>query len=192
MSAHTQPLEASDAEILGRVARGDVEAFGQFYDRHSTVLFSLAVKILRDHHEAEEALQEAMTLIWERAASYDAALGQPLSWAVTITRNKSIDRLRSTQRKSRLLTEAAPEIESRMVHSTVSGPGVAINGEAATTMREALGRLPAEQRQAIEMAFFGGLTHSEIATQLGHPLGTAKARIRRGMMSLRDSLEGRL
>lgn len=192
MTANSQPSEVSDAEILGRVASRDIDAFGQFYDRYSTLLFSLAVKILSDHHEAEEVLQDAMALIWERAATYDVTLGQPVSWAVTIVRNKAIDRLRSRQRKARLLTDAALEIESELSSSDVTGPSRAIHNETARLMRDALSQLPGEQRQAIELAFFGGLTHSEIAAQLGHPLGTAKARIRRGMVSLRDSLEGRL
>jgi RNA polymerase sigma-70 factor (ECF subfamily) len=150
------------------------------------------LKILHDHHEAEEALQEAMTLIWERAAAYDASLGKPLSWAVTIMRNKAIDRLRSSQRKARLIAEAAPEIEANLSNDTASAQARAIAGDAASAVRCALTGLPREQRQAIELAFFGGLTHAEIAERLGEPLGTTKARIRRGMLTLRDSLEGRI
>lgn len=185
-------LPDSDVEILGRVARGDLDAFGQFYDRHSSLLFSLALKILRDHHEAEETLQEAMTLIWERASGYNAALGKPVGWAVTITRNKAIDRLRSTQRKHRFISEAAPEFETQMLCADRSTERQAIAGETATMMRHALGTLPTEQRRAIEMAFLGGLTHLEIAAQLGEPIGTIKARIRRGMVTLRDALEDKL
>jgi len=190
MTPHASTPEAVDAEILSRVARGDLDAFGQFYDRHAPVLFSLALKILRDHHEAEEALQEAMALIWERAGVYDAALGKPFSWAVTITRNKAIDRLRSVQRKSKLIAEAAPEIEETLSNEQVSARAQAVAGDAAEAVRRALNGLPQEQRRAIELAFFGGLTHTEISEKAGVPLGTTKGRIRRGMLALRDALEG--
>ena len=133
-----------------------------------------------------------MTLIWERARDYDTALGKPFSWAVTITRNKAIDRLRSTQRKFRLLAEAAPEIEEDYSRADASGLVRTMAGDTATAVRDALARLPREQRQTIELAFFGGLTHTEISEKLGEPLGTTKARIRRGMLTLRDSLEGRI
>jgi RNA polymerase sigma-70 factor (ECF subfamily) len=182
--------ETPDAELLRRVAGGDVTAFEQFYDRYSTALHALAMKILRDAHEAEEVLQEAMTLIWERAASYNAAAGKPLSWAMAITRNKAIDLIRSTQRASRLIEEAALDAEARA--SSVPAESRAFLEEASTLVRRALAELPAEQRRSIELAYFGGLTQSEIASQLGEPLGTVKARIRRGMMTLRDALENRL
>ena len=109
-----------------------------------------------------------------------------------MTRNKAIDRLRALQRKSRLVTEAAPEIEAQMGRAEASAEQRAISGETVVLVRQALHALPGEQRQAIELAFLGGLTHSEIAAQLGEALGTIKARIRRGMMALRDVLEGNL
>jgi len=192
VSAHSQPSETSDDMILARVARGDLEAFAQFYDRHSSLLYSLAVKILRDPDEADEVLQEAMVLIWERASSYEAALGKALSWAVTITRNKAVDRLRSAQRKARLLAEAAPEMEAQFLRDDAPAGSRAAMGENVTIIRQVLTNLPREQRQAIEMAFLGGMTHTEIAAQLGQPLGTIKARIRRGMMALKDTLEDKL
>jgi RNA polymerase sigma-70 factor (ECF subfamily) len=133
-----------------------------------------------------------MTLIWERAFEYDAALGKPLSWAIAITRNKAIDRLRSAQRKHRLVLEAASEFMAQEGAGGMSTERPAIAGEDASALRHALVSLPPGQRQAIELAFFAGLTQSEIAAQLGEPLGTIKARIRRGMMTLRDALEGKL
>lgn len=186
------PASPSDDELLTRMAGGDYDAFGLFYDRHSTLLFSLLMKILRDTHDAEEVLQEAMLQIWERATVYDASAGKPLSWAVTITRNKAIDRLRSTQRKARLIREAAPEIEFAYAHTGTAAESRALQSEAAFLVQGALASLPQQQRVAIELAFFGGLTQNEIASHLGEPLGTTKARIRRGMMALRDSLEGQI
>ena len=115
-----------------------------------------------------------------------------LSWAVTITRNKAIDRLRSTQRKTRLLQDAAHELESSHSSASILPESRVIGGESSTLVRGALVALPREQRQAIELAFLAGLTQSEIAAQLGEPLGTIKARIRRGMMTLSDALEDKL
>ena len=177
----------ADADLLRRVAGGDVDAFGSFYDRHAPLLFALSLKILRDPHEAEDALQEAMVLLWERAPAYDPTLGKPLSWAVALTRNKAIDRLRSVQRKHRLVVESVEAGEMDPPAEAASPPS-ATQDDAFALMRRELARLPAEQRQAIELAFYSGLTHSEIAEQLGQPLGTIKARIRRGMITLRDAL----
>ncbi len=185
-------MDSSDEELLSRIARGDVDAFGAFYDRHSSLLFGLAVKILCDHHEAEEVLQEALVLIFERALTYDSTLGKPLSWAVTLTRNKAIDRLRSLQRKRRLLNEVASKGEVQCGEAINDPLQKALEGESVGTIHNALAQLPVEQRRAIELAFLGGLTHSEIAERLGDPLGTVKARIRRGMLFLRDCLEGQL
>ena len=185
-------MDSSDEELLSRMARGDVDAFGLFYDRHSSLLFGLAVKILCDHHEAEEVLQEALVLIFERAPTYDAAFGKPLSWAVTVTRNKSIDRLRGLQRKRRLLNEVASKAEVQCSEAINDPLQKALEGESVGAIHNALAQLPVEQRRAIELAFLGGLTHSEIAERLGDPLGTVKARIRRGMLFLRDCLEGQL
>ena len=190
MNAGSQPTETTDAQILALVARGDLDAFAMFYDRFATVLYSLALRILRDTHDAEEVLQEAMTLIWERAASYDASAGKPLSWAFAITRNKAIDRIRSTQRKTRLIHDAALEQEIAHGSSThVRAESRVLDGETSTLVRGALLALPREQREAIELAFFDGLSHVEIAATLKEPLGTVKARIRRGMLKLRDALQ---
>jgi RNA polymerase sigma-70 factor (ECF subfamily) len=182
--------ETVEADLLQRVAGGDMDAFAQFYDRCSSVLYSLAMKILRDAHEAEEVLQEAMTQIWERAAAYDAKMGKPLSWALTITRNKAIDRIRSSQRKARLMQEI--EWKESGSDPTVAAESSALQSEASALIRRALADLPFEQRRTIELAYFGGLTQSEIAAKLNQPLGTIKARIRRGMITLRDALEGTL
>ena len=190
MSAHKVPNDGADAELLAQTARGDTGAFAQLYDRHSTLLFSFAVRVLRDTHDAEDVLQEAFTIIWERAAQYDAALGQPLSWMISLTRNKAIDRLRKRKRTAELLVESAEASELLGIGLESGDPTQATDD--AALVRKALANLSPPQRQAIELAFFSGLTHVEIAAHLGEPAGTIKARIRRGMLTMRDVLEGQL
>jgi len=180
-----------DRQLLARIAAGDAHAFGQLYDRFSTLVYSLAVKILRDNAAAEDLAQEVFVQIWERASYYDPRLGRPLTWIVTLTRNRAIDRLRAAQRGQRLMEAAAREqvaAEScgRELHEEVVGR------ETGLLVWAALKQLPDGQRRAIELAFFGGLTQTEIADGLSLPLGTVKARIRRGMMQMRDELKERL
>ncbi|MEP6664243.1 MAG: sigma-70 family RNA polymerase sigma factor [Verrucomicrobiota bacterium] len=177
-----------DRQLLQQIVGRDRTAFASFYDRYSTVLFSVAVRILRDQKEAEDVLQDVFLQIWEKAENYKAHLGTPVNWTITLTRNKAIDRLRSSQRRHRLAEEFAGESES---HSPLPQSGI-IDTEKATMVRAAIKNLPTEQRQAIGLAYFGGLTQSEISESLNEPLGTIKARIRRGMLKLRELLEGAL
>jgi RNA polymerase sigma-70 factor (ECF subfamily) len=171
------------------MAEGDTRAFAEFYDRHSALLFSIAVKVLDDAHEAEEVLQDAACLIWEHAPLYDSTLGKPSSWAVVITRNKAVDRLRVLRRSREAIARVSEEAAVDFWPHGRTVPDEAIASETAALLRAALTTLPAEQRQAIELAFFSGLSQSEVAAQLGRPLGTIKAWIRRGMITLRDALE---
>ena len=179
----------SDVELVRRVALGDSAALGELYDAHATLLFSFAYRILNDHKEAEDALQDVFVQVWHKAGAFDPAQGRPLSWMLTLTRNKAIDRLRSTQRRARLLEEAGAQISPEEESASPTAAELAGSGEQARLVRAALERLPGEQRRAIEMAFFGGLSQTEIAATLNEPLGTIKARIRRGMLKLREELE---
>jgi RNA polymerase sigma-70 factor (ECF subfamily) len=188
MKPEHQLPEPAEADLLRQVAAGDANAFSKLYDLFSGVLFSFAARILQDESAAEDVLQEAFVQIWERAAAYDPRLGKPITWAVTLTRNKAIDRLRAAQRGHRIVEAATHEQAGREMFAATSGEEV-VSQERARMVREALARLPADQRQAIEMAFFGGLSQSEIASALQAPLGTIKARIRRGMLQLRGTLE---
>jgi RNA polymerase sigma-70 factor (ECF subfamily) len=180
-----------DIALLRRIGAKDRDAFAEFYDKYSTLLFSIASKILKDAAEAEDVLQETFMQIWEKAGNYDPNLGQPLGWAVTLARNRAIDRIRASQRRNLLTQEAGVEFaiagkSSETANDTVSGH------EKAKLIHSAMIDLPAEQRRAIEMAFFSGLTQNEISEKLQEPLGTVKARIRRGLLRLRDQLEGLL
>jgi RNA polymerase sigma-70 factor, ECF subfamily len=176
---------------MARVAQRDKAAFGQLYDQYSGILFSIAVRVLRDEKDAEDVIQEVFVQIWNKAASYDATAGKPLNWFITITRHRSIDRLRALQRRFEYIHELTESLEAEATDAGTWSSEVEA-GERSIVVRGALQNLPAEQREAIEFAFFGGLTHEQIAARLHQPLGTIKARIRRGMLKLRESLEARL
>ena len=178
-----------DAELLRRIGAGDRAAFGEFYDRHAPLMFSVACKILNDAGEAEDVLQDACVQIWEKARAFDPNLGKASSWAATLVRNKAIDRIRASQRRSRLAEAAGTEFA--IATETDGTANEAIHGfDKAKLIQSAIIGLPAEQRRAIELAYFSGLTQYEISEKLREPLGTVKARIRRGLLKLRDQLEG--
>lgn len=187
MSASQTPKQAQ-TELLRRVARREHEALAQLYDQIARPLFSMAVHILGDSREAEEVIQDVFVQIWNRAGTFDGELGAPFSWTVGITRNRCIDYLRARQRRSRLIDEAILETE---VHSSKGEPDgrEGLSVEELATVRASVNELPADQKRAIELAFFGGMSHAEIADLLGEPLGTVKARIRRGMLRLKESLK---
>jgi RNA polymerase sigma-70 factor (ECF subfamily) len=183
-----QAADEAQAQLLHRIASQDLAALEEFYDQTSTPLFSVAVRILGDPAEAEEVLQDVFVQIWEKATTFEPALGSSFHWALSITRHRSIDRLRSRQRRARLVDD----LQTSAFAEDLEGPSSAkagLDNDDVATIRAALGGLPREQRQAIEMAFFEGKTHQEIARELGEPMGTVKARIRRGMLKLRDSLQ---
>ena len=180
-----------DADLLRRTGAGDRGAFAEFYDRHSALMFSVACKILKNAGEAEDVFQEACLQIWEKARAFDPKLGKASSWAAILVRNKAIDRIRASQRRSRLADEAGAEFA---IANEIDGTAnEAVHGfDKAKLIQSAILELPEEQRRAIELAYFSGLTQHEIAEKLSEPLGTIKARIRRGLLKMRDQLEDRL
>lgn len=182
----------TDTELLQLTGAGDRAAFARLYDRISGVLFATAYSVLYNKEAAEDVLQDAFLMIWEKAPLYDSTRGKPLTWAVTLTRNKSIDRLRGLQRRRRLYDEAAQESLSGEQFDDRDSLSAVISTERGTLVREALKQLSPEQREALELTFFKSLTQGEVATQLNLPLGTVKARVRRGMGRLREILEGQL
>lgn len=187
------PLTAPDVELLSRMVQGDSAALGCFYDQHSGTLFALACRILGDSKEAEDVLQEVFLQIWDKAAAFNPAMGRPLTWALTLTRHKAIDRLRASQRRhARLVAETETDKVEDYPAPAASAPELARVSEQGELIRSALAGLPLQQRRAIELAFFEGLSQTEIATVLNEPLGTIKARIRRGMLKLRAELGERL
>jgi RNA polymerase sigma-70 factor (ECF subfamily) len=182
-----QTAEESQAQLLLRVAAQDAQALAEFYDLTAKPLFSLAVRILGDASEAEEVIQDVFVQIWKNAPSFDPSLGPAFYWALSITRNRSIDRLRARHRRARLIESLENDAAADAPASVVADQD-ALEAEDSAAVRTTLNSLPADQRRVIEMAFFGGLTHQEIAEALKEPLGTVKARIRRGLLKLRDSL----
>lgn len=183
--------EAVDARLVQRMARGDKHAFAELYDRFSGPLYATAMRVLRDSTEAQDIVHDAFLTIWEKASTFDLSRGSAFSWAVTLVRNRAIDRVRSRQRRAELLAASAPS-DLGYTESTTGGADTsAASSDDARQVRAAVAALPAEQQRALELAFFGGLTQEQIAEKLQAPLGTVKARIRRGLLKLRDTLAHR-
>ena len=176
-----------DATLLQAVALRDEAAFGELYDRLSRPVFSLVVRVLRSRAEAEEVLQEAFWQVWEHAPDFRVELGSPFSWVVTIARRKAIDRLRANSRHTRRIEEAQGLRNDDDFVTPVALESLAAD-ERGEAVRAALAKLNPAERRAIALAFFDGLTHSEIALALRAPVGTIKARIRRGMLKLKPAL----
>lgn len=175
----------SDETLLTRVAGGDKDAFGELYDRFCRPMLAMVNRILGDPREAEDIVHDSFVAVWEKAADYDSGRGSAFSWVITLTRNRALDRVRSRKRRGDLLEQSAPA-DLGYDETPRDVAGQADLADRAATVKAAFGRLPEEQRQAIELAFFSGLTQQEIAERLQQPLGTVKARIRRGLLKLRD------
>lgn len=173
------------AELLRRSSRGDESAFAEWYDATSARAFGLAVRVLRDRAQAEEVTQESYLECWRHASRFDAAKGSAIAWLLTIVHRKAVDRVRSAEAAGR--REAAYGHRQLMVpHDETSETATA--SLEATRVRAALTDLTSKQREALELAFLGGYTHTEVAAMLDLPVGTAKTRIRDGLIRLRDAL----
>ena len=179
------PDQQPEIELLKRIAQGDRQSFEQFYDRFSRVLFTVAYRLLGNQEAAEDVLQEVFVQIWDKAPRYDPSRGKPLTWAITLTRYRAIDLLRSLRRRGQLYDDAKQEAQAEEQFDDRSSFLAVAAGERHAFVREAIEKLPSDQREAIELAFFSSLTHAEIAERLIQPLGTIKARIRRGLIRLR-------
>jgi len=178
---------AALSALIARIARGDREAFSRFYDALAGPAFGLVRRVLRDPGASEEVLQEVFWQVWREAARYDPGRGSPEAWLLTRARSRAIDRLRSMRRRDKTFVAAVDESVAR---ATEIGEDPPSRTEDRGLVERGLDRLPAAQRQVIEMAFFEGLTQAEIAARLGEPLGTVKTRARLGMERLRSILGG--
>ena len=173
------------ADLLRRSGRGDEPAFARLYDAMSARAYGLAVRVVRDPSQAEEVTQEAFLEIWRTASRYDARRGSAVSWVLTIVHRKSVDRVRSAEASSRRDTTYHQEDVTPDHDSTAEAAQASIE---ARRVRQALQSLTEVQREALELAYFGGYTHTEVATMLDLPVGTAKTRIRDGLIRLRDTM----
>jgi RNA polymerase sigma-70 factor (ECF subfamily) len=167
-----------DAALLGRIAAGDIEAFQAFYGRYAGRVLAYARQLCRQGDAAEDVAQEVFVAVWRRAASYRPERGDVTGWLYTITRNKLVDLWRRTGEANDF-----GELDERLA-------GAAEPEDLNLSIRQALSRVAPDQRRAIEMAYFGGLTYEETARRLELPLGTLKSRIRSGLKTLRSLLEG--
>jgi RNA polymerase sigma-70 factor, ECF subfamily len=184
---------SANAALIRRMAGGDRDALAELYDSLSRPLYATARHILNDAAEAQDVVHDVFLSLWENAGSFDSARGAAFSWAVTLTRNRSIDRLRTRANRARLLGSSVPDdLGYGEDTGEIGGSLRAELGDRAVAVRSAMAELPADQQRALELAFFSGLTQKEIADKLSEPIGTIKARIRRGLIKLRDSLAGRL
>ena len=186
-TGHGSNIMAPD--LVALIAKGDRQAFGQLYDQSSSLLYTLCLRILGDQDEAAELLQEVYTEVWCKIARYDPQRGSPIAWLVTLTRSRAIDRLRSRVSKGHGVTDSIDDTQAAELQDRAQTPfEQQADAELRALVSKALSDLPEAQRRALELAYYEGLSHSEIAERLGEPLGTIKTRIKLGMNKLKTVL----
>ncbi len=169
------------AALLKRIGDGDAQALAELYDLHAGLVNGLVLRIVRERGDAEDVVQEVFVQAWRQAARFDASRGTPEAWLCTIARSRALDRLRRRAARREELADDSPG----RPHAAVAAP----QAEVALAVRQALSGLSSDQRDALELAYYEGLSQSEIAARLGQPLGTVKTRIRTAMLRLRQALE---
>ncbi len=187
-SGPAAPEVAEDLQLLKRIAAGDQQAVADLYQQRGTLLYSLLLRMLGDAMEAQEVMQDTFVRIWRRAASYDPARSAPLAWMILIARGLAVDRLRARGRRQTNLAALEAEVAS-IEMETSNGSRQLERDELSGLCAAALHQLPEAQAQALQLAFLRGWTHEEIARAQNEPLGTIKARIRRGLQALRQTLK---
>jgi len=187
MSRPEEPDDrAVEIALLERITRRERAAFEELYARYVNILYATALKFVREESDAQDVVQDVFIQVWDKAKMYDPSKGKPLTWVLTLVRNRSIDRIRAIQRRVRLRDEFEAETvtdESAWARESLSRVEA---GEQGRTLRAAVNQLSPQQKKVIELAYFGGLTQIEIAEKLGEPLGTVKARARRGLLKLKE------
>jgi RNA polymerase sigma-70 factor (ECF subfamily) len=192
------PIAASDPAVAGEItrdtlqtqlsaaSRGDESAFAAVYDSAAPRVYGLVHRILRDVHQSEEVTQEVFLQVWETSQRFDPTRGSALSWIMTLAHRRAVDRVRSSEAQRRRDLRDAERSFRAPFDQTAEGADASME---ATRVREALAELSTTQRRALELAYFAGHTHAEVSQLLQIPLGTAKTRIRDGLIRLRDSLD---
>ncbi len=185
MSPGTDQPAADDFALMDAVASRDERALSLLYDRHASEVLGVCVRILRERSEAEEVMGDVFIEVWERAERYDATRGHPVAYLLNLARSRAIDRLRARARRERIVVDAEP------AEAIAAGNPFADarTGQMRAHIGRAMGGLHPEQKRALTLAYFDGMSHSEIASALGEPLGTVKTRIRQGLLRLRESLD---
>ena len=177
----------NDVGLIKAIAARDEVALAQLYDRYRAILFGLLMRILNNREEAEDVLQEVFLQVWRKAADFDENRGRPFTWLVTLGRSRGIDRLRTLAVRERVAEASAREV----IEEISDAAGDAFRSEQRGLLNDALAKLPDDQKRPLMLAYFDGLTQSEIATRLGTPLGTVKTRMRTGLIKLRELLAGK-
>jgi RNA polymerase sigma-70 factor (ECF subfamily) len=181
---------AADIARINAVAAGDPSSLAVIYDRHARAVYSLAMRIVGEAAEAEDVVQDVFAQAWRQAARYDGRRGPVVAWLLIMTRTRAIDRLRMRQARPDRAVTPDPQLLDQLPAATEDPASGLSAREDAARVRKALAELPMLQRAAIELAYFEGLSQSEIAERLEQPLGTVKTRIRLGLLKLRDVLTG--
>jgi RNA polymerase sigma-70 factor (ECF subfamily) len=174
-----------DEELIARVRWHEEPALAEIYDRYSRLIYTIALRIVGDRESAEEVMQDVFQAVWQSAGSFQPT-GNFSAWLIGIARHRAIDATRSRRHRARAREEL---LDDERVAGGGAGDGYADDLMLRAVVRAALAELPASQRQAIELGYYGGLTHSEIAAQLGEPVGTVKSRMRMGLLKLRELLK---
>lgn len=181
----------SDDELMVGLIAGQIASLERLYDRYAALVFSVSLRVLYDRQLAEDVTQEVFLRLWRQPQSYNPARGRLLSWLMSVTRNRAIDERRRLSRRTRSEDSGEPALQDLRETDAREDPVVAAAvGELRRAVRAAMRGLPPAQREVIELAYFGGLTQTEIAARTSVPLGTVKTRVRLAMRKLRDALEG--
>lgn len=187
-----RPDQSQERLLLRRIANGDRVSFEELHDRFAGLVYATVYQVLRDHQDTEDISQEVFLSIWKKAKLYHESKGEPMTWVASLARNRAIDRIRAKERRSRLREAVQSEPETVAPSAIPDAGQMASTRERGGIVRSAVMQLTPEQRQVIEMAYFAGLSQSQIAEKIDAPLGTVKARMRRGLGKLRGLVEPQL
>lgn len=183
---------AAEHQLMQRIAQGDNQAFDEFNKQYRTLIFTTVYKVLNHHEDSQDVTNEVLMTMWKKAESYHPGKGSLVTWICTTSRNRAIDRIRSVQRRASLYDRYEQKLEAEIPERRTSGREEVYRSDARRVLQSAVVSLSPEQREVIEMAYFEGLTQRQIAERIDSPLGTVKARIRRGVERLRSTFDEQL